>query len=78
MKHKNDFKRIWYRNIILKARQLGLTTLVCILWIDHALFNKNQHCSIIAQNLETVGDIFNDKIKFAYDNLPPEIRERFH
>lgn len=70
-------KRIWYRNIILKARQLGLTTLVCILWIDHALFNKNQHCGIIAQNLETVGDIFNDKIKFAYDNLPPEIRERF-
>ena len=69
--------RLWYRNIILKARQLGFTTLICILWLDHALFNANQHCGIIAQNLETVGDIFSDKVKFAYDNLPPEIMERF-
>ena len=52
------------------------TTLICVLWLDHALFNANQHCGVIAQNLETVGDIFSDKIKFAYDNLPPEILER--
>ena len=26
-------KRIWYRNNILKARQLGFTTLVAILWL---------------------------------------------
>lgn len=69
--------RLWYRNIILKARQLGFTTLVCILWLDHALFNANQNCAIIAQDLETVWEIFSEKIKFAYDNLPPEIRERF-
>lgn len=69
--------RLWYRNIILKARQLGFTTLISVLWLDHALFNANQHCGVIAQNLETVGDIFTDKIKFAYDNLPAEILERF-
>jgi hypothetical protein len=69
--------RLWYRNIILKARQLGFTTLICILWLDHALFNANQNCGIIAQDLPTVYNIFKDKIKFAYDNLPPEIRERF-
>ena len=74
---KKFLNRLWYRNIILKARQLGFTTLICILWLDHALFNANQHCGVIAQNLETVGDIFSDKIKFAYDNLPPEILERF-
>lgn len=74
---KKFLDRLWYRNIILKARQLGFTTLTCILWLDHALFNANQHCGVIAQNLETVGDIFSDKIKFAYDNLPPEILERF-
>ncbi len=33
--------RLWYRNIILKARQLGFTTLICVLWLDHALFNAN-------------------------------------
>ncbi|HCK29045.1 terminase [Acinetobacter ursingii] len=69
--------RLWYRNIILKARQLGFTTLICVLWLDHALFNANQHCGIIAQDLDTVGDIFTDKVKFAYDNLPLEIKERF-
>lgn len=70
-------KRLWHRNIILKARQLGFTTLICILWLDHALFNANQNCGIIAQDLDTVFEIFADKIKFAYDNLPEEIKARF-
>ncbi|MGF1973957.1 hypothetical protein ACQUI1_15110, partial [Staphylococcus aureus] len=44
---KKFLNRLWYRNIILKARQLGFTTLICILWLDHALFNANQHCGVI-------------------------------
>ncbi|QOW47870.1 terminase [Acinetobacter piscicola] len=70
-------KRIWSRNIILKARQLGLTTLICVLWLDHALFNANQNTGIIAQTDPIAEEIFRDKIKFTYDNLPQEIRERF-
>ena len=70
-------KRLWHRNIILKARQLGFTTLICVLWLDHALFNANQNCGIIAQDLDTVFEIFQDKIKFAYDSLPDEIKARF-
>lgn len=69
--------RLWHRNLILKARQLGFTTLVCILWLDHALFNANQRCGIIAQDRDAAEAIFRDKVKFAYENLPPEIRERF-
>ena len=69
-------KRLWHRNIILKARQLGFTTLVAILWLDHALFNANQRCGIIAQDREAAEAIFRDKVKFAYENLPPEMRER--
>lgn len=69
--------RLWHRNVILKARQLGFTTLICVMWLDHALFNANQNCAIIAQDLTTVWSIFKDKIKFTYDSLPPEIRERF-
>ena len=42
--------RLWHRNIILKARQLGFTTLIAILWLDHALFNADQRCGIIAQD----------------------------
>lgn len=69
-------KRMWHRNIILKARQLGFTTLIAILYLDHALFNANQRCGIIAQDREASETIFRDKVKFAYDNLPPVIKER--
>jgi len=67
---------LWHRNIILKARQLGFTTLIAILWLDHALFNADQRCGIIAQGLDEVGVIFRDKVKFAYDRLPPMLKER--
>ncbi|KZK32269.1 terminase [Delftia sp. GW456-R20] len=70
-------KRLWHRNLILKARQLGFTTLIAILWLDHALFNANQRCGMIAQDRETAEAIFRDKVVFAYDHLPDEIRERF-
>lgn len=69
--------RLWHRNLILKARQLGFTTLIAIMFLDHALFNANQRCGIVAQDRETAEAIFADKVKFAYDNLPEEIRERF-
>ena len=42
--------RVWHRNIILKARQLDFTTLACILWLDHALFNSNQRCGVVAHD----------------------------
>lgn len=74
---KKFIKRIWHRNIILKARQLGFTTLIAILWLDHALFNADQRCGIIAQDREAAEAIFRDKVKFAYENLPEQIRERF-
>lgn len=70
-------KRLWHRNLILKARQLGFTTLIAILWLDHALFNGNQRCGMIAQDRETAEAIFRDKVVFAYDHMPEQIRERF-
>ena len=67
-------ERLWHRNVILKARQLGFTTLVCIVWLDHALFNNNVRCGIIAQDREAAEVIFRDKVKFAYDRLPESLR----
>lgn len=69
-------KRMWHRNLILKARQLGFTTLVAIMWLDHALFVPDSRCGIVAQDRETAEAIFRDKVKFAYENLPPELKER--
>lgn len=74
---KRFIRRLWNRNLILKARQLGFTTLIAIMWLDHALFNGNQRCGMIAQDRETAEAIFRDKVVFAYDRLPEEIKERF-
>ena len=53
---------LWHRNVILKARQLGFTTLICILWLDTALFSENVRCGIIAQDREAAEVIFRDKV----------------
>ena len=70
-------RRMWHRNLILKARQLGFTTLIAIWWLDHALFNPDQRCGIVAQDRDAAEAIFRDKVRFAYQNLPDVLRERF-
>ena len=66
---------IWFRNLILKARQRGFSTLIQLMMLDQCLFNPNTRAGVIAQNKEAAGVIFRDKIKFAYDNLPQTIRD---
>lgn len=68
-------KDIHTRNIILKARQLGFTTLIAIYFLDCALFRENVRAGVIAQSEDVAKTIFRDKVKFAYDNLPPLLRE---
>ena len=70
-------KRLHYRNLILKPRRLGFTTVVCIMWLDYALFNQNVRCGIIAQGDDEATAFFRDKVKFAYDNLDDELKEMF-
>jgi hypothetical protein len=70
-------KRMHHRNLILKARQLGFTTLISIMWLDHAQYNPNSRCAIIAQDKPAAEMIFRDKVKFAYENQPAFILEMF-
>ena len=71
-------QRLWHRNVILKARQLGFSTLVCILWLDTAMFSKDPiRCGIIAQDKEAAESLFRGKILYAYDNLPEVMRQMF-
>ena len=62
------------RNVILKARQLGFTTLCCLLYLDDCLFNKDVRASLIAHRLGDAKAIFRDKVKLPYDVLPEGIR----
>jgi hypothetical protein len=66
---------LWYCNIILKARQLGISTFVCILFLDRCIFNSNQSAGIVAQTREDAESMFK-RIKFAYDNLYPDIKTK--
>ena len=63
-------ERLWFLNVILKARQLGFTTVICIYFLDCILFSKNKSAGIIAHTKEDAENIFKNKIMFAWDNLP--------
>lgn len=63
-----------YLNVILKARQRGITTIVQIFMLDCCLFNSNINAGVIAHNREDAQKFFDDKIKFAYDNLTDDIK----
>ncbi|HEX4843175.1 MAG TPA: terminase [Limnobacter sp.] len=70
--------RLHNRNLILKARQLGMTTMTCVLWLDTALFSSEPvKCGVIAQNREAAEEIFRDKIIFVYDHLPEPVKAIF-
>lgn len=68
------FNNLWHRNIILKARKLGMTTFIDLFILDEALFNDNVEAAIVADNMSHAQSIFRRTIKFAYDHLPPAIK----
>lgn len=63
-------------NCILKARQLGYSTVIQLLMLDACVFNSNVSAGVIAQSLPDAEEIFRSKIKFPYENLPEEILAR--
>ena len=67
------YQGMWYCNIILKARQLGISTFVCLLFLDRCLFNSNLHAGIIAHTREDAEVMFR-RVKFAYDSLPEQLK----
>lgn len=68
------YENLHYRNLILKARQLGFTTFVCILALDQCLFNANFSAGIIAHNREDAEKFFRTKVMFAYDRVPESLQ----
>jgi len=64
------------RSIVLKARQLGLTTLIDLVLLDACLFNPNTNAGIIAHLRDDAKVIFKNKVKFPYDRLPEALKAR--
>ena len=74
-KHFNANKHS--RNIILKSRQLGITTDETIDTLDDILFNKNLDALFIAHQKEDAEEIFDKKVRIAWENILPAIRNKY-
>jgi hypothetical protein len=66
---------IHYRNLIPKARQRGFSTVIQLMMLDACLFQPNTQAAIIAQDEDTARVIFEQKVRFAWDNLPTLVKE---
>lgn len=73
-KRKKELKEKYgrVRLIILKGRQMGITTNEAISGLDTAIIKPNQNIGILAQVDKTRDEIF-DKVKTAYLRLPDHL-----
>ena len=72
---QNLYDNLHTYNCILKARQLGFTTFAMIYFLDACLFNSDHSAGVIAHTREDAEDLFKNKIRYAYDNLPEWLKE---
>ncbi len=71
------YRNRWFRNLVLKSRQQGITTFVAVFFLDSVLFESNQQALIIAHTQADARKIFDSKIKFAFDNLPEWLKSQY-
>ncbi len=71
---ENVLENMHYRNLILKARQLGMSTFAVLYLLDQVLFSENLQAGIVSYSLEHAQHIFKRIIGHALDTLPPEFK----
>ena len=62
-------------NLVLKARQLGMTTFIQLLMLDACLFAPNVAAGTVAHTLHDAEAIFREKVRYPYEQLPPGLRQ---
>lgn len=62
------------RNIILKARQLGMSTFAILYIVDEILFSQNLCAGIVSYSLEHAQHIFKKIVGHALETLPKAIK----
>ena len=67
-----DLEKKHKRIIILKARQLWMSTFKLIDWLDKCIFYKNQTITITAHKIDKQRELF-QKVKYAYEQIPTKI-----
>ena len=69
-------RSLWYRNLVVKARQLGISTLVQLIALDQTWTRQHHQTAVIADTLPNAGKLLG-KIEFAYAHLPELLREAY-
>lgn len=73
---KKMYEARWYRNVVLKVRQIGSSTFWALYILDAALFCQSDQplrAAIIAQTREDAKELLM-KCKFAFDNMDENIK----
>jgi len=68
-------KGLHNRNLILKARQLGMSTFSVLYMLDSVIFNSNLSAGIVSYSLEHAQHIFKRILGHALDNLKPDMKQ---
>ena len=63
------------RHIILKARRLGFSTLIDLILFDAVYWGENLQASIVDLTQGDASEKLKTKVKFAYEHLPPAMKE---
>src|SRR3990167_716087 len=72
---QNVLRGLHTRNLILKARQLGMSTFAVLYLLDEVLNNENMSAGIVSYSLEHAQHIFKKIIGHAYDTVNPLIKQ---
>jgi hypothetical protein len=62
------------RVLILKARQLGMSTLIALIGLDYVLTNENSTFNIQSHNDEAAKDLLREKVVFPFAELDDAIK----
>jgi len=69
------YQNLHTKNVIVKARQLGFSTMTCAVFLDEVLFNNNKAAVIITHKAESARELFRDKVKVMYNSIDPQIQQ---
>lgn len=69
------YMRGWLRIIIPKARQLGMSLLLCLIGLDGTVFREGFSGAWIDKTAPDAEKKLREKVKFAWKRIPEEIRE---
>ena len=70
------YRQVCRRIIILKARQLGFSTLLGVVCADRLCFGTGQQISLIDQTLEDARQKLRDITLVAYESLDPALKKK--